>query len=241
MFKLCVVLLVFVSVQLGGGNLTYTVVFPLNEFYPQYEVKDNLSRGLLPEIIKKFSSDENLNIQIKSMPVKRYLLEFYNNNIDFVFPDNPNWDDESKKKYSVSYSNIVMKSVGSFLVGKEQSEINLEQLKSIATIRGYTLPIDEEILKKRKINVFYVNSLNNLIQMLKSKRVESIFFHESIALTRLSSFDKIEVAANLPKIEYSYHLSTIKQKSLMLKFNSWLIANKSWIENKKRELSILSH
>lgn len=214
---------------------TYTVAFPDNKFYPQYELIDGQMKGLLPDIMLKFAGDVGILLSFKAYPIKRYVQLFDQGEIDFVLPDNPLWlskDQENRVKYSKS---IISSPVG-FYERSTRKIKSLSDVKSVATISGYVLTPFETEIETSKIKAFYSKKISSLVQMLLKERTDLIFFHEQI-LRQMLREDRIlskTIQKNniLPSITYNYHLSSIKFSKILDQFDEWLARNQSWIEER---------
>lgn len=217
----------------------YTVVFPTNDFYPQYKVDKENATGFIPEVLKKFAQDSKINFVFKSYPVKRYMTMFFNKSIDFIAPANPGWHFEVKKKFKVYYSNLLMKSLVVLLVKNKNKFLEISDLKSIVTISGYTYPQEIKSRIEKKIKSFEVARVKSLIGMVLKERVQAGFFHLSIAEnSQYYNEELLTKAEKLPTLEYEYFLSSIKYPEIIDKFNRWLIANNKWVNEQKIKFNI---
>lgn len=219
---------------------TYTVAFPNNEFYPQYEEDTKLgAKGFLPEILRKFALDNKINLKFRFLPIKRYMEYLKNGQIDFVIPDNPSWANDAKKDLPLKYSNEVMKSRVGVIVRDQDIDIKKSELKTLGTVSGYTIHQFDQELSSGLLNVKYNINPLSLLKQVSLKRVQGAYFHIDIALHLSKQLSKkLVVAKQLPTIDYSYHLSTVKHPAVINAFDKWMKSNETWL--KKTRDSYLS-
>ena len=218
---------------------TYEIAFPIQDFYPQYHVTYQSKKGLLVEILKKFSKDESIKINLEGYPVSRYLEMFKNGQVDFLFPDNPHWK-KSPQTGKVVFSDPVIKSKVVFFTSHK--DLRQKDVKSIATIEGYVVsPLKERIESKdlRDLKITYIHKVDSLLQFVSKKRADIGFFHKDIIERVLKEKNiPIKILPSYPQTSYTYHLSTIKHPKVILRFNSWLKENQTWIDQRKKDLYI---
>lgn len=214
-----------------------TIYFPKSEFYPQYQKIDGRAVGFLPEVAKLFFNTRGESISSKFLPVRRGMLKLISGDVDFAFPSNPSWGLKEKEGKQVFYSKPVMKSKVSFLVSKDSSQIEDKQLKVIGTIRGYTVTPFLEEIETGRINVIEADSVNSLLRLAHSNRVDAIYFHSNIEIISKNEYGLVP-AKNLPSMFYEYHLSSINKPEVIEQFDIWLEANSDVIDELKRKYNI---
>lgn len=212
----------------------YIVAFPKQNFYPQYEVSERIQRGLLVDIIEKFSKDQNIEFVLKSYPIKRYVQLSKEGKVDFIFPDNPEWISKDSKN-KITFSKSVTTSTGIFFSNSFKRK---DEVKTIATIRGYTIPFFQKEISHKEIKKYEIDTGRSLVNFISKGRAQVGYFHEDIINKQIkeNSVSNIVFAHHLPKKEYSYHLSSIHHKSIIQKFNNWLSKNREWIKHRKSYL-----
>lgn len=225
----------FFITQIFANEKVYSVAFPSQDFFPQYQLNDaNKAVGLLPDILEKFSKDTNIKFQYKFLPVKRYMEYFKNNQIDFLIPSNPLWSLDYKKGLNVVYSEPIITSIVGILVAKEHENINRAELKKLGTISGYTINGFDSELANKKLKISYSNDPEALLKKVLLKRVQGAYFHIDIAKYYIEKESMpLVIAKNLPLIKYEYHMSTHQHPEVIKKFNQWLSQNKLWLDKKR--------
>lgn len=227
---------IFFTANVSAKDSVYTVALPNSEFYPQYsEDDDHNAQGLLPTIIKKFSSDEKIVMRFTFLPIKRYMEYLKKGEVDFILPDNKNWGLEHKKGHSFIYSDEIMSSRSGVIVKAENAKIKIDDLTTLGTISGYSIHEFENQKKEQKLKVSYNSNPINLLKQVAIGRIQGAYLHVDIALYLSEQQNlKLAVASNLPSSNYTYHLSTIKHQNIILKFNKWLNKNQPWLKAQKK-------
>ena len=72
------------------------------------------------------------------MPVKRLFDRFIKEELDFKYPDNPNWSASDKAAVSIPYSDTTLKAYDGLMTRTSGAPTSTEQLTRISTIRGFT-------------------------------------------------------------------------------------------------------
>lgn len=232
-------LFLFFIVHQAHPETIYTVAIPDSDLYPHYHNSGGVSGGLLIETLKKFEKDKNYKFKIMSYSINRYIKLFLNKKIDFIMPANPSWRKSDKRGYAIKYSSPIFSSTTGFLVKKGKNNIKKNEIKQIATIKGYTLPFS--FLNHNKTQVFALSSNESIIKMIDKGRVDAGYIHITYASNlykprNISS--QLVTAKNLPQIESDYHIATILYPEIISDFDKWLKSNKDWLSERKLALGI---
>lgn len=111
---------------------------------------------------------------------------------------------------------------------QEDSEILKHEIKKVGTILGFNLPgITKEVANK-EFKTIQTKRIDQLIHMLAAKRIESVYFNESVALDLAKNLYpnmQLTVHSQFPAFEYAYHLSSIKHPELVTRFNQFLLSH----------------
>jgi len=227
---------IILATGVSANDITYTVALPNSEFYPQYSEDNNHNaQGLLPTIIKKFSSDEKISLRFTFLPIKRYMEYLKKGEVDFILPDNKDWGLEHKKDQPFTYSDEIMSSRSGVIVKAENKNIKISELTSLGTISGYSIHEFEQQKNENKLKVSYNSNPINLLKQVAIGRIQGAYLHVDIALYLSEQQNlKLVMASNLPSSNYSYHLSTIKHRDIIVKFNQWLKKNQPWMKTQKK-------
>ena len=234
MFKLFIIG-IYLSISIANA---YVVAMPIQNFSPQYQVKADKKSGFLPIILKKFSKDKGVELKIVSLPVKRYIQMVIDGKVDFILPDNKTWlHNDNLKKFI--FSDPIMQSRVSYFSHEENSK-SIKDIKSIATISGYTLDYFSKEIKNKKIKVNELQKIESLMSFINQKRADLGYFHDDILEDYLLRNKKLKLKkrSDIKSDLFTYHLSTIKHPEIINQFNQWMKENQSWIKEKKEHYLI---
>lgn len=211
------------SLNIGVEDTDYSPYFFLNE-HNQYQ-------GAAREVIDLFIRTEKLSATYSPMPVPRLFSEFERGKVDFKFPDNPLWSASYQQQVKVYYSKAVLPVNESVLtLPKNQSQ----EVTSIGKFIGFSIPGIQEQVDAKGIELIEAKSLQQLIRLLVSARVDAIYFNQEVAqsLTReLYPEQSIVVHPDFKTFAYGYHLSSIHHPDLIAKFDKFLIKHSEAVSN----------
>jgi polar amino acid transport system substrate-binding protein len=209
------------ALTLGVEETNYAPYYYLNG-ERQYQ-------GAAREIFDLFSKINNLEIHFNPMPVPRLFNEFVKGGVALKFPDNPLWSASLNSTIKVYYSEAVFNVNESLLVLKQdEPEIDKENIKIVGAILGFSIPGIAKPVANNEFKTIKTRKVEQLIHMLVSKRVQGVYFNESVAqdLTKnMYPNESLIRHSKYPAFQYAYHLSSIKYPKLIKAFNAFLISH----------------
>lgn len=78
------------------------------DYLPYYTSKGNNYQGYARELLDAFAKERGYTFDYKPLPVKRLFQSLLKKQVDFKFPDNPNWQSDLKKKFVSSIVNRLL-------------------------------------------------------------------------------------------------------------------------------------
>lgn len=206
--------------------------------YPFQSVINNNYHGVFKQILDKFASDYGIKFKYKPYKIKDLYSNFYINNLDFKFPDNPVWRSTQKNKFNIIYSDFITHYIDGIFVRSDDLSKNLNELKivgSVDDIIQWTL-ISKE--KKGKIEVRRYQSCSEMIDLLVKKEINAIYCNYDVMkylLKESTINDNIIINLDLPFIDNYFHISTIMHPQIIKKLNIWISNNRNYIDKKIHE------
>lgn len=198
----------------------------ITDYSPYYFLdQDQRYQGAARDILDLFSDTTNKTLEYYPMPVPRLFHEFVEGRVDLKFPDNPLWSASLKTDVKAFYSEPLFKVSESLLVLKQDSG---EKINYVGTILGFSTPGIDVYIANNEFELIKANKIEQLIHMLASKRVQALFFNESVALElaeKMYPLQKLVRHPNYAPFHYAYHLSSIKHPELIDTFNDFLITH----------------
>lgn len=222
--RLLIPVLVLTSASLSHGlnigveDTDYSPYFFLNE-QRQYQ-------GAARDVIDLFIETESLSATYSPMPVPRLFSEFERGKVDFKFPDNPLWSGSYQQQVKVYYSQAVLPVNESVLTLTNRRN---HKVSRIGKFIGFSIPGIQAQVNDQGIELVEAKSLQQLIKLLVSGRVDAIYFNEEVAQSLIKSLypeHNIAVHKAFETFAYGYHLSSINHPGLIDKFDQFLIEHR---------------
>jgi ABC-type amino acid transport substrate-binding protein len=237
---LSVLMLLPVSVSVQAEQ--YVIGVENIEYYPLYAKREGKYAGFARALFDEFAGQSGHKFIYKPLPIKRLFKGFIEGDLDFKFPDSPYWKQDLKKGKKVVYSDSVVEYVDGVLVSPENLGRGKDALKSLGVLRGFTPWDFLDDIKAKKIGLKEVNSLEALIKMTKSKKVDGVYFNVIVAnyFQEKTLFDKGGVLfdSSLPHTRSHYYLSTIQHPALIEEFNYFLATNQALVASLKARYGV---
>lgn len=206
--------------------------------------------GYAYELFELFAKKKNIKFIYEARPVARLFQEFVKEDrFDFKYPDNPNWqkemkeNDKKEKGVGLTYSSKIIKFIDGVLVKPENKDKSITFLKKLATVRGFTPFV---YLDKKEVQIVENSTTEALLELVKQKngKVDGAYFNIAVAdyLLKQEGFaNALVFNKNLPYDEDFYHISTKKHPQLIAEFNTFLIEEKSAIEEIKKKYGLQNY
>jgi hypothetical protein len=218
------------SVTVGIENLDY---------YPYYSSSGGNNTGAAIALFEKFSKDSEHEIKFKALPVARLLPTFLTNNIRYKFPANPNWAKGAKVGIDIVYSEPVFKFTDGVLVKAENKG---KGIKKLGVVRGFTAWDFLDKIESGEVKVTEGSNLESMVKMLDLNRIDGLYCNINVAKyivkKVLSNSDGIIFDDSLPHTTSNYHLASRGSTKLIEDFNAFLIKEKSFIQDVKKQHGI---
>jgi polar amino acid transport system substrate-binding protein len=223
----------------------YIVAVESIDYMPLYDSSDRGAyHGYARDLLDLFARKYGYKLSYVPLPVNRLYREFFvNEYYDFKFPDNPNWQQESKTGRSVIYSDPVITVNEGIFVPAPRLGKGMESIKSIATITGFTPTPYLPAINSGKIKLYSVDSFQSLFKMSTINRVDGIYTNnfsvQYFQSTAANGKIHLEMDASLPKIASPFSLSTLKHPLVIQQFNQFLLAEHAEIMVLKGKYHVL--
>lgn len=212
------------------------------DYYPIYADRGKEYSGFAREVLDEFAKSAGIVFSYKSFPIKRLFVNFLDGQLDFKFPDSNYWKSDLKEGKGVVYSDPVLEYVDGVMVLPEQLKKGKASLKRLGVVRGFT-PWDYLTdIEAKTIKVNENSSLDGLMNLVKTKRIDGVYFNVVVARYFLENTkfedDLVVFDKDLPHTRSYYYLSTIKHPELIDQFNQFMKDNSALIENLKAKYNV---
>jgi hypothetical protein len=228
----------------GAQATEYTIAVEAIDYMPLYGGSGQAPyHGYARDLLDLFGRKFGYHFHYVALPVNRLYKEFFaGQHLDFKFPDNPNWQPENKLGLDVTYSAPVITIVEGLFLPEPKASQGLSDIKSIATITGFTPTPYLPAIASGKIKLYSVDSFQSLFTMSTIERVDAIYTN-AIAVKYYKSAhgdmdSNLKMDRNLPSIASNFSLSTLKHPEIVAQFNQFLQDDQTEIRQLKNKYGI---
>jgi ABC-type amino acid transport substrate-binding protein len=213
-------------------------------YLPYYTADGKEYAGFARELLDDFSKSAGVEFEYLPLPINNLFGKFLapNSKIDFKFPDNENWAQDLKKDSKLIYSSSVADYTDGVMVTPARHSKGKDQIKKLATFRGFTAWDFLGDIKSKKIEIRENDSMTGLLQQTIKGFVDGAYVNISVARYILRNSLKKESELlfdeTLPHTQSSYKLSTAKHPDLIKKFDEYLNKHKTDILQLKQKWGI---
>lgn len=235
--------LLFSSSYCFAENKTYTIGVEDIAFLPHFSYENDSYSGFAKELLDTFAKSYGYTFKYEARPTARLYAEYINGNrFDFKYPDNPYWQALRKTGKKVIYSQPIVAYIDGVMVLPERKGAGIENLKKLATMRGFTLRNYLDLITMKKVEIYENNSFISLLKMALMKRVDGAYINIEIARHQLEHVLKKPNALvfdpSLPYTKDFYALSSLKHPEMIKEFNSFLIQERKLIDTLKKKYKV---
>ena len=202
----------------------------VEEFYyaPHYFTVNGRYYGYGRDLLDMFARKKGFEFSYQPRPYVRLVKELLRGEIDFQYPDNPDWLVDQKRGHKIFYSQGAIEYVDG--ISRRRADIGkpISTLRQIAMPRGWT-PIDYYPLVRRKeLVIEEANSVEAVMHMLLTGRVDGVYLNADVVTSYLAGaglsaeagFDK-----SLPYQFSRFSLSSKNHPEVIGEFNQFLVDN----------------
>ncbi len=212
------------------------------QYQPYYYVVDDEYQGFARELLDMFAHVSGHEFKYRILPVKRLYDEFFHEEIDLKFPDNPHWQPDKRKDMDISYSDPVVEFADGLMVLSTREAGNLKDIKTIGKVSGFTPWPYLKAIEKKDIVLSEHYSIKGIIKQVIHKRIDGAYFNEKVARYQLDNLmgksGVLRFDADLPHLKGHYFLSTSKHPKVIVQFNKFLKKYKSEINELKAKFDL---
>ena len=232
------VLAAFAGSATAAGK-TYTIGVEELDYSPVYATKDGNYTGYAREVLDAFAKERGYRFEYKAFPVKRLFAVFFQEQVDFKFPDNPYWQSELRTGKTVTYSGSVVTYIDGALVRPELKDATPDKIKTLGTVAGFTPWAWMDLIKNKQVTLRENASFTALAQQVAAKRVDAAYASVAVLNYQLDNVLKTPGAlvfnSKLPHSKDSYFLSTLKHPEVIAEFDAWQKGKQDFIRTLKKK------
>jgi hypothetical protein len=160
-------------------------------------------------------------------------------NLDFKYPDDPNWKSNLKKGIQIYYSNGLLTYIDGTVVKKENMK---KKIKILGTVSGFT-PWDYlDLIKANKVKLKENRNLKSLLINTKKGFIDGAYVNVEVAKNICKKLglkqDSLVFDESLPFTKSGYRVSTIKHPKIIQELNHFIVTHKKFIDDIRKKYKI---
>lgn len=210
-------------------------------YYPHFDFQRD-APGLTRDLFDRFAADEGHHIVYLPLPIKRFSLWLFEENIDFKYPDNVRWQPLlHTHNIKVYFSHDVISLISSISVLEKNRHKGPDFIRHLGTITGFQNTLWMSRIRSGQVKLVEDPSPTVLVNQLLHGIVDGLDIDYSVIqhqLVKLNSEEKVVRSPSLPQQQYAFQLSTLKHPDIILQFNKWLKRNQPFIRELREKYGI---
>ena len=235
------ILLFSVSLWSGlAGAKEVLVIGVENQYYlPAYAFENGAYQGFARDLFDAWARDRGFQVEYRALPVPRLYASFFGGQVDFKFPDNPNWKKDERAGKAITYSDPVASFVDGTSVRPERKGVGADAFKVLGTMGGFTPWAWLDRIKSGKTALSENFNLEALVRQTLAGRVDGVYASVAVINYQLDHVlnqpGALVFDPNLPYSRDNYHLSSIKHPEIVRDFNDWMRKNRDRVNALKKK------
>ena len=221
---------------------TYIIGVENIDYYPAYRTENGHYIGYGRELLDTFAKARGYHFEYKPFPVPRLFANFFQGQLDFKFPDNPDWQAEMRAGKNVVYSAPIAAYIDGAMVRPDMADAGIDRIKTLGTLVGFTPWAWMDAIKSKQVALRENADLAALAQQVIARRLDAAYGSVAVMNYQLDHVLKTPGALVFnPKLPYSknhYFLSTLKHPDVIREFNDWLKHNQATVRALKAKYRV---
>lgn len=228
---------------LGFGPLvfagqTFVVGVENQDYLPAYGLVNGRYQGFARQLLDAFAQERGYVFEYRALPVPRLYASFFNGQVDFKFPDNPNWKQDQRSGKSIAYSDPVLTYIDGVVIPVDRKGVSADDIRTLGTVAGFTPWAWMDRVSAGKVRVSENASFEALVRQVVARRIDGAYANIAVVNYQLNNTlgmpGALKFAQQLPYSRDHYFLSTIKHAAVLREFNGWLKQNGSLVDAMKK-------
>lgn len=212
------------------------------DYLPHYTVENGEYKGFARALLDAYAKDRGHVFEYRPIPIARLFREFVEGNVDFKYPDHPNWSQEIKIGKAIVYSDPVVAYIDGVSVVPAKLGQPQEKIRTLGTIYGFTAWDWLDQIKAGRVRLEENPHFEGLVKQALWGRVDGVYANVSGVAYQLDQVLKqpggLVFDPSLPYSRSSYLLSTIKHPEIIADFNAWMKENAARISQMKIDYAV---
>lgn len=218
----------------------YTIgVEDYENFLPYSEFKNGLYRGLGRDLLDAFAKEQGFEFDYVVLPLKRRDQMFVAGELDFAFPDNPNWVTTLKGDLRIAYAPM-MEFTDGVIVKPVDLGKGVARIRTLGIPNGFTPYPYQQLINSGKMRVEESVRYDALYEKLQRGRVDAAYVNTRIAEYYFANVAKEPNQASptfdpdLPHASGHWYLSSRKHADLIEALRGFMKRNEALVADLKQ-------
>lgn len=245
-FALIVALLTGVgmpSLSAAAEHSRELVVGVENQSYlPLSSYEKGVYGGFARALLDAFAREQGFTLRYQALPVPRLYAAFFQGEVDFKFPDHPEWKKPDRAGRTIAYSLPVVTYIDGVSVRPGSKGAGADRIRVLGTVAGFTPWAWQDRLAAGKATLSENTTSEGLVRQTLAGRVDGAYASVAVINYQLDHVLKTPGALvfdpALPHSRDSYHLSSLKHPELIAAFDQWLKQNARKVAALKHQYAV---
>ncbi len=215
------------------SGLRYLVGVEGQEFMPYSLAPNSNYQGFHRDLLDLFARTQGIEFDYVPLPYIRNAHLFLAGQLDFQFPDDPNWIPELKYKETIHYSQPAVDYTDAVLRMADDHGKGVEQLKRLGILSGWTPSAYYQRQQKGDLEFVERASLSALVHDLLQGDIDGIYANQRVMeryLGKRNLQSVIRVDKGLPYRKSGFCLASMRHPQLIEAFNRFLLEHAQEVE-----------
>ncbi|MBS4096702.1 MAG: transporter substrate-binding domain-containing protein [Sulfuricella sp.] len=230
------------GIALAGETKTYTVGVEDLDYFPVYAVQRGQYVGYARDILDAFAKERGYHFEYKPFPINRLFATFFQGQVDFKFPDNPNWQGDMRAGKKIIYSTPVIAYIDGTLVRPELKDAGPDKIHTLGTVAGFTPWAWMDQIKSKQVILRENANFTALAQQVVAKRMDAAYASVAVVNYQLDNVLKtpgtLVFNSKLPHSKDNYFLSTLQHPEVIGEFDAWQKSHQDFLRGLKKKYGV---
>lgn len=230
------VLMSAVCSQASAGP-TYVVGVEALNYYPHYSNADGTFSGFARDLLDAFAQTQGYRFDYRPLPVARLYKTFFAGELDFKYPDNPDWQTSKRQGLEIHYSAPLASYIDGVLLLPANQGKGVARLTSLGTVRGFTPRDYLDAIARGSLEVREVTTLKQSLLQGINGRVDGVYMNVDVGRYQLDKVlnrpGALVFDESLPHSSGAYRLSSIRHPTLLDALNVFIHSHAAEVQAMK--------
>lgn len=232
------------AITLHKNNKTYIVGTSNLILPPLLKIDNGKAYGYSGDILNAFATQKGVNFEFIILPQAQLQLALDKGNIDFIFPDNPQWTNFRDPDNRNIFSKAIIESIACSFVMKSNSDLKVKEVDKVSVPFGYTPYLWTPLVTDHSIKVIPSKDLIINLKKLSTGEVDASDLEYNIGVylvQKYSDLNDIVVSHHLPHAPVPYHMSTKHHVELLEELSIFVTRNSDLIDQLKTKYKVKNY